>query len=233
MKCIMRILLKCPTRGRREKFLSTIQKWVEFAESPDQIGILVSADTDDPSMEGFTETDLPEVPWKKVCFGNSKTKIEACNADMEKVDWDWEIVVLVSDDMIPEVKGYDTQIRAGMPNLDYVVWIYDGCQNDNLNTLNVFGRIRYNLWGYLYHPAYKSFYCDNEVTDWCRANPSKCTIIQEVLIRHIHPLTIGIESDAVYDKNQVYISEDKRTYEKRKLRVSASKLGFLKLLSRR
>lgn len=229
----MRILLKCPTRGRREKFLSTIQKWVEYAETPDQLGILVSADVDDVSMRGFTEADLPDVPWKKVCFGNSKTKIQACNADMETVDWDWEIVVLVSDDMIPEVVGYDTQICSGMKSLDHVVWIYDGCQNNKLNTLNIFGRIRYANWGYLYHPAYKSFYCDNELTDWCRENPSKCSIIEQVLIRHIHPLTVsGVNSDAVYDKNQVYIREDSVTYERRKLRASGRNLGFLKLLSR-
>jgi len=229
----MRILLKCPTRGRREKFLSTIKKWVEFAEHPDQLGILVSADVDDVSMSGFSETDLPDVPWKKVCFGNSKTKIQACNADMDKVDWPWDIVVLVSDDMIPEVKGYDTQICAAMPSLDHVVWIYDGHQNGNLNTLNVFGRDRYHLWGYLYHPSYKSLYCDNEVTDWCRANKSKCTIIPVVLIRHVHPLTAGIQSDKLYDRNQAYLNEDRQVYAKRKLVMSTHRLGFLKLLSRR
>lgn len=229
----MRILLKCPTRGRREKFLSTIRKWVEFADQPSLLGILVSADVDDVSMKEMTEAHLPDVPWKKVCFSGNKTKIEACNANMESVDWPWDIVVLVSDDMIPQVKGYDTQIRAAMPSLDHVVWIYDGHQNANLNTLNIFGRVRYQQWGYLYHPEYKSLFCDNEVTDWCRANQSKCTIIPHVLIRHIHPLTSNVQSDALYDRNQKYLNEDMKTYERRKMYASVSKLGFLKLLSRR
>ena len=229
----MRILLKCPTRGRREKFLSTIKRWVEFAD-PTQLGILVSADTDDVSMQGFTEADLPDVPWKKVCFGESKTKIQACNADIEKVDWPWDIIVLVSDDMIPQVSGYDTRIRDAMKDLDHVVWIYDGLQNGGLNTLNIFGKIRYQMWGYLYHPDYKSLYCDNEVTDWCRANPQKCTIIPEVLVKHEHPYAnAGVPSDALYKKNESYAREDHATYTRRKLRVSSSKLGFLKLLSRR
>ena len=229
----MKILLKCPTRGRREKFLSTIKKWIEFADEPASLGILVSADVDDPSMGGFTEADLPEVPWKKVCFGASKTKIQACNADMEKVDWQWDIVVLVSDDMIPQVKGYDTRIRKGMVTLDHIVWVYDGFQNDRLNTLNIFGRNRYTDWGYLYHPAYKSLWCDNEITDWCRKNPTRCSIIPEVIIKHIHPYTVqGVILDELYKRNQKYEAEDRATYNSRKTQVDASKLGFLKLLSR-
>jgi hypothetical protein len=229
----MRILLKCPTRGRREKFLSTIQKWVEFAESPDQLGILVSADVDDPSMQGFTDADLPNVPWKKVCFGNSQTKIQACNADMEKVDWEWEIVVLVSDDMIPQVKGYDSRIRTAMTTLNHIVWIYDGFQNGRLNTLNIFGRSLYQTWGYFYHPAYKSLWCDNEITDWCRKHPDKCSIIQEVLIRHVHPYIVkDVPYDELYKRNQKYEAEDRATYYYRKNKVDVSRLGFLKLLSR-
>lgn len=228
----MRILLKCPTRGRREKFLSTIQKWVALADKPELMGILVSADTDDPCMRGFTEADLPDVHWKKVCFGENKTKIQACNADIEKVDWQWDIIILVSDDMIPQVAGYDMQIRSAMKTSDHVVWIYDGLQNGNLNTLNIFGRNRYKSWGYLYHPAYKSFFCDNEVTDWCRSNSSRCTVIPRVLIKHEHPLA-GAPTDGVYMRNQVYHLEDSRTYERRKMLVTSSRLGFLKLLSSR
>lgn len=228
----MRILLKCPTRGRREKFLSTIQKWVDFADDASLFGILVSADIDDVSMRGFRETDLPSVPWKKVCFGNNKTKIEACNADMN-IDWQWDIVILVSDDMIPQVKGYDTQIRSAMKSLDHVVWVYDGYQNGNLNTLNIFGRVRYQAWGYLYHPSYKSLFCDNEVTDWCRDNPGKCTIIPRVLVKHDHPLATSSVFDSIYARNQVHYNADDLNYKKRKMSILASRFGFLKLLSRR
>jgi hypothetical protein len=228
----MRILLKCPTRGRRERFLSTIKKWVELADKS-QLGILVTADTDDISMRGFTEADLPEVSWKKVCFGENKTKIQACNADIEKVDWHWDIIILVSDDMIPQVNGYDSRIRGAMKTLNHVVWIFDGFQNGNLNTLNIFGRDRYLAWGYLYHPSYKSLFCDNEVTDWCRSNSSNCTIINEVLIKHDHPLANNTTFDATYQRNQVHYSTDKANYDRRRMYSAASRLGFLKLLSSR
>ena len=231
----MKILLKCPTRQRRARFVDTIYKWVEFADHPESLGILVTADSDDVSMGGFSEKDLPDsVAWKKVCFGNSKTKIEACNADMKEVDWEWDIVILVSDDMIPIVRGYDTRIRSGMhKSLDHVVWVYDGLQNGILNTLNIFGRVRYETWGYMYYPEYKSFFCDNEVTDWCKSHPMQCTVIPTVLIKHDHPLATGKGPDALYIKNQVSYSEDKRLYDRRRMYTSTSRLGFLKLLSRR
>jgi hypothetical protein len=229
----MRILLKCPTRGRRDRFLSTIKKWVDLAANSELMGILVSADVDDSSMNGFTEADLPDVSWKKVCFGESKTKIQACNADMEKVDWQWDIIILVSDDMIPQVNGYDSRIRTAMKSLDHVVWIFDGFQNENLNTLNIFGRDRYLSWGYLYHPSYKSLFCDNEVTDWCRSNRSRCTVINEVLVKHDHPIINRTKLDATYERNQLYYYADMANYNKRKMGVDVSRLGFLKLLSRR
>jgi hypothetical protein len=113
---------------------------------------------------------------------------------------------------------------------DKVIWVHDGLQNERLNTLSILGRKIYEQWGYIYHPDYKSFYCDNEFTDWCKANPSQCVVIPEVLIRHKHPLATGEPFDALYTRNQTYLEEDRRTYERR---TAPKKMGFLKLLSRR
>lgn len=227
----MRILLKCPTRGRREKFLETIKVWVSKALRIESLGIAVSLDTDDASMADFTVDDLPVVAWKRVFRSSNKTKIEACNANMGEIDWNWDIVILVSDDMIPEVEYYDEKIREKMPeSLDHAVWVYDGFQNERLNTLSILGRALYARWGYIYHPDYKSFFCDNEFTDWCRSHPAQCSVIPEVLIRHVHPLATGDAFDALYTRNQTYLEEDRRTYERR---TAPQKMGFLKLLSRR
>jgi hypothetical protein len=153
---------------------------------------------------------------------------------MKAVDWVWDIVILVSDDMIPIIRGYDNRIRSGMhPSLDHVVWVYDGFQNGSLNTLNIFGRVRYEKWGYMYYPEYKSLFCDNEVTDWCKDHPMQCTVIPTVLIKHDHPLATGKGFDELYTKNQAGYNDDKRLYERRRMHLTSSRLGFLKLLSRR
>lgn len=226
----MRILLKCPTRNRREQCLTNLRKWVELAERPDQLGIALSCDVDDVSMQDVSVEDLPPVAWRAVYRSENRTKIQACNADMNRIDWPWEIVILVSDDMVPQVRGYDDAIRRALPSSDGVVWVNDGIQGHALNTLNIFGRKRYESWGYLYHPDYKSFFCDNEVTDWCREHPKQCQYIPEVLVRHIHPLNGSAPMDALYEKNAPYLKEDERTYLSRKVRRN---LGFLNLLSRR
>jgi hypothetical protein len=163
-------------------------------------------------------TKLP-VDWVKIFYSNNTSKIQAVNADMDKVDWNWDIVILVSDDMIPKVKGYDDIIRSNMtPDLDRIVWVNDGVQGYYLNTLSIMGRKMYNSFGYIYHPSYKSLFCDNEFTDLCKGSlASKCSYIETVLIRHEHFRTgFPEKNDALYQRNQRYWSEDFKNYIARK-----------------
>lgn len=218
----MRILLKCPTRSRPKQVIDTLRKYVSLASRPDLIGICVSADTDDQSMHDpnveYHITNLP-VAWVKIFHSNNASKIEAVNADMEKIEWEWDIVVIVSDDMIPKVRGYDDRIRSKMPeDTDGIVWINDGVQGYFLNTLSVMGKKMYDSFGYLYHPSYKSLFCDTEFTDLCKGPlASKCTYIEDVLVHHEHFRTgFPEKNDALYQKNQRYWSTDLRNYISRK-----------------
>ena len=155
-------------------------------------------------------------------YGNNKSKIEAVNADMEKIEYPWDIVVLVSDDMIPQVRGYDDVIRNYMlskfPDTDGILWFNDGTQGKNLNTLSIMGRKMYESFGYIYHPSYKSLFCDTEFTDLCNGSlASKCLYIDYCIIRHEHPGTgFKQKQDSLYEKNQKYWNEDMLTYIHRK-----------------
>jgi hypothetical protein len=171
----------------------------------------------DPNVE-YHITKLP-VAWVKIFYSDNTSKIQAVNADMDKVDWNWDIVILVSDDMIPKVKGYDDRIREKMPtSTDGIVWINDGTQEHVLNTLSILGRTMYNSFGYIYHPSYKSFFCDTEFSDLCKGIlTSKCSYIDEVLIKHEHPGTgFPQKHDSLYQRNQQYWIEDMKTYISRK-----------------
>jgi hypothetical protein len=160
--------------------------------------------------------------WCEIYYSNNTTKIEAVNSDIASVPWAWDVVLLVSDDMVPQVKGYDDVIRthmmANFADTDGILWINDGTQGNNLNTITVMGRKMYDSFGYLYHPAYKSLYCDTEFTDLCRSTLSnKCTYIPHMLIRHEHPGTgFADRHDALYARNQSYWSQDLHTYIQRK-----------------
>ena len=80
-----------------------------MAARPDLIGVVVSCDVDDATMTGHDIQQqlfsvIRRFAWNALYYGGSTTKIEACNADVGKVDYPWDIIVLVSDDMIPEVR---------------------------------------------------------------------------------------------------------------------------------
>jgi len=223
----MRILLKCPTRSRPQKVIQTLASYVKLANHPEQLGVAISCDEDDVSMgrnlvqEQLLRT-LNPVAWKRIFFSPNKTKIEACNANMNDIEWEWDIVVLVSDDMIPQLKGYDDVIRNHMlsrfPDTNGILWFNDGAQGDKLNTLCIYGRTMYQTFGHIYHPEYKSLFSDTELTDLCKGElASKCLYVPYCIIRHEHPGTgFSQNMDALYERNQRYWNEDMYTYIRRK-----------------
>jgi hypothetical protein len=200
---------------------------VRFAIHPEQIGVAVSCDDDDASMSrNLVHEELHRVlsktAWHRIFMSPNKSKIEACNANMNEIEWEWDIVVLVSDDMIPQVQGWDDVIRSHMmtrfADTNGILWFNDGFQGEKLNTLCVFGRQMYNHFGYIYHPEYKSLFCDTELTDLCRSElKDRCMYVPYCIIRHEHPGTgYSQNMDALYQHNQRFWSQDMYTYIRRK-----------------
>lgn len=221
----MRILLKYPTRARPQRALSVVQVYVDLALDHSQLGLLVSCDEDDSSMTASVRDEILKragpLAYKQVCVGRNTSKIFACNADIGTVDWEWDIIVLVSDDMIPQVKWYDAVIRSHMlasfPDTDGILWFSDGLQGDKLNTLTIFGRRMYHRFGHLYDPAYISLYSDTELTDLCKTTLKDKTLYTPYcLIRHEHPVAGFGKMDALYTKNNQFWEQDLRTYISRK-----------------
>ena len=216
----MKILIKFPTRSRPEKFFSVLDQYLNKATEPSKLAFLISMDDDDSSMNNNEIKARLDSYKQKVkiayFFGNSKTKMQAINADMEKVNG-WDIVLLASDDMIPIEKGYDEVIRQDMINnfsdTDGVLWYSDGAQN-NINTLCILGKKYYDRFNYIYHPDYISLWCDNEFTD-VSLKLKKCYKSDKVIIEHQHPAWQKASFDALYARNEAYYSTDQQTYEKR------------------
>lgn len=223
----MRILLKCPTRSRPQKVLATLRKYVALAKDRENIGVAISCDDDDlgmrqTSIQKEIQSVLAPMAWQRIFFSPNKSKIEACNANMNEIDYPWDIVVLVSDDMIPQILGWDTILRSHMkayfPNTNGILWFNDGYQGDKLNTLCIYGRKFYDSQGYIYHPDYKSLFCDTELTDRCNSDLAPlCKYVPYCVIRHEHPGTgFAQNMDPLYAKNQVYWNQDMHTYIRRK-----------------
>ena len=221
----MKILIKFPTRGRVDKFFSTLDKYIENFSQDNEYHIVVTCDYDDPGMNNDRAIKkLASYDNLSYYFGNRDSKIGAINRDLEKAEIpDYDIILLASDDMVPEKSGYDKRIVEEMnknhEDLDGVVWFYDGYKRD-LNTLCILGKPYYERFGYIYHPEYDSWFADNEFMEVANIL-DKQTFIDEIIIRHQHPAnTKDIEFDQLYVENDsaYYKTKDYQTFLKRKSR---------------
>jgi hypothetical protein len=212
----MKILIKFPTRNRKDKFFEVLQKYYDFATDLSKIEFLITLDFDDDSMNNQEVIDkLKSYENLRFVFGKSNNKIHAVNRDIELGDWD--IILLASDDMIPIEKGYDEQIRFNMtinyPNTDGILWFNDGNRKD-LNTLCILGKKYYERFGYIYHPDYKSLWADNEFMTVGNLL-KKQIFIDKVIIHHQHPDWGYGGRDIIHSLNSNHDREDRMVFQNR------------------
>lgn len=212
----LKLLVRMPTRSRPDQALAVLTKYREM--SGVQVALEVVIDEDDASMA------TPEVHRRlhelycAVAVGPHKSKIEAVNGGQLK---DWDVLLLASDDMVPIVDGYATRILSAMaehfPQLDGALYFNDNYVGAKLCTLPIFGRRLYEQFGHVYHPEYKSFFCDNEQTEVLQA-VKRLVYIDEKLIEHRHYANPAAKApmDALYKTSGAFWDHDKAIYERRR-----------------
>lgn len=214
------LLIKIPTRGRPDKFRNQFDRYYTMLSGELKVKFIVSMDADDSTMNN---DDMkwwlgPANGHHNVFFyyGNSKSKVEAINADMHHHS-DWKILLLASDDMTPVQQGYDKIIFNDMmkfyPDLNGALHYNDGRVGQRLITLSIMGKPMYDHFGYIYHPSYVSLYCDNEFHDSVYAM-NKAVYIDNVIIRHDWVNYTG--KDPLHVRNESFYTTDGRTYERRR-----------------
>ena len=213
----MKLLIKFPTRNRPNKFLKTLVRYVDYLDDK-TTKIVVTCDNDDVTMkDDYIKEVVLNYNNVELLSGNHNSKIEAVNADLDKFDFD--IVLLASDDMIPMVKGYDTIIKNKMmehyPDTDGVLWFNDGYQGNKLNTLSIMGKKYYDRFNYIYSPDYLSVWCDNEFMDVANIL-NKQTYFDEVIIKHEHPDWGFGGRDDIHTLNSKHEAHDRMVYTSRK-----------------
>jgi len=218
----MCILFKYPTRSRPDWFMQTLKKYYSMLSGKNQYRFLITLNENDETMNNTAMRNImdgfPNLVYK---YGNHETKIDAVNADMKGEDFD--ILFLISDDMIPIVHAFDSIIAKKMgkyfPDLDGALHFNDGCiGRDRCITLSIMGKKLYDYFGYIYHPDYKSFFCDAEFTDVVR-QLKKVKYFPQVIVKH--EWHGGSNSrDALYVRNSKLNRFDKQVYCNRK------RLGF-------
>lgn len=222
------ILFKFATRGRPDKFRNQLDRYCDLLSGEVKVKFVISMDSDDTTMNN------EDMKWwlspangkhynagkDKVSidsyYGNSKTKIQAINADMNHYN-NFKIVVNLSDDMTPVEKNYDKIIYDDMikyfPDFNGALHYNDGRAGKNLITLSIMGKPLYDHFGYIYHHSYVSVFCDNEFHDSVYAM-NKAVYIDRVIIKHDWVNYTG--KDKLHIRNESFYKQDNRNYNRRK-----------------
>jgi len=134
-----KLLIKFPTRNRPEKFKRVYQQYYDYLSGNHDVKFVISMDNDDPTMNNPEMREwLDKHPSnKKYNYSDNKSKIQAVNADLN--DENADVLLLASDDMIPQIKGYDDiifkEFELYFPSFDGAIKFNDGLRSDDLMTL--------------------------------------------------------------------------------------------------
>jgi hypothetical protein len=222
----MRILTKFPTRGRPERFLSTLKEYEKQSSGDHDIVYCISVDRDDPSVSDGLVQQANDIAPDHIhfFFGSSNNKIHAVNRDVDKaldLFGPFDVLLTASDDMVPIHKGYDdvicSDLMANFPDGDGLLWYFDGF-NKKINTIAIMGVPYYNRFGYIYHPSYQTEWADVEMGDVAESL-NKVFKSSSVIIKHFHPYNLPtVKKDALYQRNmnKQAISADLANYKRRK-----------------
>ncbi len=215
------LLLKFTSRQRPDILLQTVSEYIRLASDTKNMCWLFSFDQDCVCASiGFSDKLQallePVSPGKAMVFtGISESKIHAVNRDVNEFTMPWDVLVCASDDQRPIIQGWDNIIRNAMPDhLDSSLWFHDGVQ-PRINTMEILGRAYYERFNYIYHPSYKSFFCDNESTIVAQKlgkqiKSAKC------IIKHEHYAANGVvKFDALYERNNLAWKHDEDLFKAR------------------
>ena len=185
----MKLMVQFPTRGRPNQFLDCFKLYVHNLSGNNDVFFNINCDTNDTSMNNdVIKNEIFSIYNKCIInFNNNETKIDAINNNIN--DKSFDVILNASDDMNPQVKEYDEEIRKGFEeyfaDYDGVLHFNDGVQGPVLNTLCILGKPYYERFGYIYHPDYKCVYCDNEFMEISRIL-KKSIYIDKLIIKHDH-----------------------------------------------
>lgn len=210
-----RLLIKIPTRQRPDQIFKILDNYYQKLSGKYSYLFLLSCDTDDLSMNNpEIRQKLDRYPNLRYRFGNNKSKIEAYNANIDEFkDW-FDILIVTSDDMEPQLDNYDEIIVQKMlehfPNFSGVLSFADGFTKESINTYPILGREFYSQFGYVYYPGYISVFCDNELRDVARMLKKEVRFENIILFKHL------LIRDSLYARNDTTWDRDKRLYYQRK-----------------
>lgn len=213
----MKLLYKFASRSRPHKLLACLDNIKSLSTHPD-VQILITADLDDASMFNPEVRDAINLyPNVELLYGTSESKVNAINRDLEFYT-DWDILINMSDDMEFIKHGFDSEIVRDFEiqnSLDILLHYPDQAAGKALITMAIMGRKYFERFNYIYHPAYKSLFCDNEQHE-VAVKLGRYVYNKKRLFNHNHPAWGHGKPDDLMKHTESFYAEDKATYEYRK-----------------
>ena len=223
----LKILVKFPSRERPARFFESLNSVYNNASDMENIYVLGTFDNNDLNgmNSDYVKERLEKYQNFKGVYGFSESKIHAVNRDMSLLDreWpeaaDWDIVCVMSDDFFFTAMNWDEILRAevSMNGLDVLIHLPDQDAKSALATMYIAGRKYYNRFGFIYHPDYKSLFCDNEVMEVAKTLGCYRYVDYPGVIWHGNPAYGHMPKDELFILQQgIGYTTDERTYRRRK-----------------
>jgi len=213
-------LFKFPSRGRPDRFFRSLDSIYNNVSDVDYFHVSCTLDSDDVTMnnpkviERINSYKNISIEW-----GQSNSKIHAINRSMPDIKWD--ILVCMSDDMVFNLFGFDVCIGVDMltnfPDFDGLLHYPDQDAKEHLATMYIAGRKFYRQFGFIYHPSYKSLWCDNEIMAIAQ-KLNKYKYLGYQINIHLNPAYGHCEKDAMFLEQQGYWNEDEANFREREKR---------------
>ncbi len=217
-----RICFVFPSRSRTVRFFQTLDN-IRAMSNSNNYFVWSKLDLDDETMNRpeiikHLAEKYPEVTIK---WATSENKVHAINRDMEDLP-ECDIMILQSDDVVWDVKGFDDAIRQAFqdhfPDFSGAVHIPDDHGGKSTIIVSILGINLYKKLGYIYCPEYENLFADNEFTDVVKML-KKHVFIDKRLFSHNHPIWKTAPWDALYraNENPENYKRDREVYLRRQV----------------
>jgi glycosyltransferase involved in cell wall biosynthesis len=209
---MIRFSLLHPSRDRQEMAARTIGEWMDNASGAHHYEYLLSIDDDDDAA-GYGR--LASQRGVRLLVNRNRSVVDAVNAAAKVATG--EVLIVVSDDFGCPPRWDEALAQAMGERRDVAVLVHDGVEGRIL-TLPVVGRTLYEALGWIYHPAYVSLFCDDDLTQ-AAAVRGKLLDARHLVFPHRHYSTGHGVMDATYARENSHHAwwHGWRTFEKRRL----------------
>lgn len=181
------------TYGRPHKAIMAMEQWFARAARPQDVEYIFALNYDDPQNHEFM-TSLPQN--RKVLTVHDFFKGSAPAWDAAARASTGLILIQAADDLVPS-EGWDTELIQTFDSTEKpvshptVIAVSDGYRKDDLMTVAICNRARYEQVGEFLHSGYVSLFSDDDFSYRALkdARDKKCTVInaRDIVFRHEHP----------------------------------------------